>query len=152
MTRVGRAVSTVQARPRAAVAYAMNVQPSVRSLQDNGHRNPSAPTRIAIVLHPTSTLASDEAKVVGVLRDAGLTIVQTFSNHLIVDAQGPSHLIESLFHTTIHDYNQPGHGTRYAPVQPATIPASLAPYVNGILLDNLWAFRHHARWKMADLR
>ena len=45
----------------------------------------------------------------------------------------PSHLVESLFTTTIDDFNQPGHGTRYAPVEPATIPASLAPYVNGIL-------------------
>jgi uncharacterized repeat protein (TIGR03803 family) len=136
---------------RTAKAYTMEVRPLVRGLQDLGRRAATATSRIQIVLRPSNTLASDEAQVINVLRKAGLTIVKTFRNHLVVDAEGPSSAVERLFNTTIHNINQTTHGARYAPTQPATIPTSLAPYLSGVSLDNLVTF-HHLRQNTSNAR
>jgi hypothetical protein len=72
-----------------------------------------------------------------VLRAAGLRMDETFSNHLVVDAVGPSNAVERLFTTELHDLAQAAHGVRYAPLTNATVPSSLAPYVAGLNLDNV---------------
>jgi hypothetical protein len=141
-----RRATAVQSGRRPAQAYTVDLRPNVRGLRDAGRRAGSAATRIALVLRPESAsataAASDEAEVVAALRAAGLTIVRTFRNHLVVDAEGPSGAIERLFGTTLDDFAQPLHGTVYATVQPATVPASLAPYLNGLILDNVVTFHH----------
>jgi kumamolisin len=137
-----RAVASAQTVQRAAAAYSVDVRPAARGLVDLGNRTASATTRIQIVLQPSNSLAADESHVLATLRDAGLTIVKTFPNHLVVDAEGPSSAIERLFGTQIDDFTQPGHGTRYAAARTATIPASLAPYLSGVLLDDVVAFAH----------
>ncbi len=128
----------------AAVPYVTDLRPAVRNIQDAGRRTSISLTSIQIVLRPTATLASDEAAVVAALRAAGLTITRTFANHLVIDARGPAGAIESLFQTTLDDFDQPGHGIRYAPVSRTTVPGSLAPYVSGIILDNV-VRAHHLR-------
>jgi subtilase family serine protease len=141
----GRTVVTAQSGRRAAEAYTLDVRPAIRGLRDLGRHAVTATMRLQIVLRSSDTLASDEAHVIGALREAGLTIVQTFPNHLVVDADGPSGAIERLFNTTIDDVDQPQHGTRYAPARPVTIPASLAPYLSSVLLDNIVTFHHFDR-------
>ena len=75
--------------------------------------------------------------VIGILQLAGFSITQTFANHLVIDAAAPTTTVEQFFTTTIHDVSQETSGIRYAPATSFTIPASLAPYVAGVPLDNL---------------
>jgi Tectonin domain/Subtilase family len=124
-----------------AEAVAVDVVPHVQALADRGARAASATTRVQLVLRPTASAASDEQAVIGVLRAAGFTIVQTFGNHLVVDAEAPSAAVEGLFATRLHDVQQ-GNAVRYMPVAAATIPASLAPYVAGLNLDDVVKKRH----------
>lgn len=135
---VMRPESIVQsAAHRPAEAFTVNVTPMVRDIVDIGRRSSNATTRIQIVLEPTSTLASDEATVISTLQSAGFTIVQRFSNHLVVDATAPSGTVERFFSTSMHDVSQGIYGTRYMPATSVTVPASIAPYVSGVNLDNV---------------
>lgn len=128
---------TAQFTRRAALAIAVDVVPHLLGLVDNGRRSGSASTAIQIVLQPGTTIASDEQSVIGVLQAAGFQITQTFSNHLIVNAVGASSAVEQLFSTQMHDETQERYGRRYMPVTTVTLPASLAPYVAGLSLDNV---------------
>lgn len=104
---------------------------------DLGERAASAPTRIALVMRQTPTIAQDEQTVIADLRGAGFSIVRTFSNHLVVDAQAPASVVERYFGTRIHDFAQGRYGTHFANTQPDVLPASIAPYVNGVLTQDL---------------
>jgi hypothetical protein len=118
-------------------AFSLDARPAVlRSSTDLGERSRSASTPIQIVLAPSAARMGGDANVAAILRESGLTVTKTFSNHLIVDAQGTPSQIERLFSTSIHDYAQPQHGTRYAPSGTATVPASLAPFVSGVVLSD----------------
>jgi subtilase family serine protease len=128
-----------------AQAYTTNATPPVRGLTDLGERNANDIVRMQIVLRSTPTVASDERGVVGLLRDAGLTVTKTFPNHLVIDAQGRTALLERLFSTHVHNVSQPGFGVHYLPSSPITVPASLAPYVEGINLDNVVTYRARTR-------
>jgi Tectonin domain len=123
-------------------AYAADVVPHSAGLVDRGARAPAAVTRIQVVLRPTASVASDERAVIAVLQSAGFTVAKTFSNHLVVDADGPSSAVGALFATQLHDVVQDSYPGRYMPVAPATIPASLAPYVAGVTLDNIITGKH----------
>jgi len=137
-------LSAIATTPGPRHPVSADVTPKVRGLVDQGRRSPAQQTRIQIVLRPTATVAGDEQTVIGVLRSSGFTITQTFRNHLVVDAEAPTDTVERLFSTQIHDVIEGRHGVRYTPTTSATIPASLAPYVAGISLDNLviMASRH----------
>jgi Tectonin domain len=137
-------VQSAARRPVLAVAergpaqpVAVDVVPRVRDAVDAGPRAPGAVTGIQLVLRPGPSLASDEQAVIAVLRAAGFTVTRTFANHLVVDADGPSSAVEALFATRLHDVTQGRYGRRYMPVSGATIPASLAPYVAGVNLDDV---------------
>ena len=122
--------------------YAADVVPHASRIVDRGTRSPSAVTGIQVVLRPTPSLAADERSVIAVLQSAGFTITQTFGNHLVVDADGPSSAVEALFATRLHDVEDGRYAGRYMPVTQATIPASLAPYVAGVSLDNIVTGKH----------
>jgi hypothetical protein len=111
--------------------------PTAPGLTYQGLRARDQATRIQIVLRPTATLASDEQAVIGVLESSGFRITRTFGNHLVVDAEAPAAAVERLFQTRIENVAQERHGTRYAPRSAAVVPASLAPYVAGLALDNV---------------
>jgi len=132
-----RLASSATAEHGPAVPTSAAVVPQVRDVVDQGRRAASTQTRIQLVLRPTPTLADDEQTVIGVLGAAGFTIVKTFSNHLVVDAVGRSDAVVGLFQTQMHDVVQGRFGARYMPVTPAVIPASLAPYVAGMSLDDV---------------
>jgi hypothetical protein len=93
------------------------------------------------VLNPASS-ASDEDAVTAALRASGFTVVRTFANHLVIDAQGPSAAIEGLFATRMHDVTQGSFGTHYLPATAITVPASLAPYVASVTLDDVITMRN----------
>jgi Tectonin domain/Subtilase family len=141
--RVRRAasLSALAVRPP-AVPAAADVVPSTAGVSDRGARPGAAATRIQLVLRPSATAANDEQTVIGVLKAAGFTIVRTFGNHMVVDAEGPAAGVEALFSTRLHDVVQDGHGARYMPVTGAAIPASLAPYVAGVSLDDIVSLKH----------
>jgi hypothetical protein len=128
-------------------AYAMDLRlPLAAHATDLGERDASAAMAIQIVLTPAAARMGQDGPVVTALKAAGLTITRTFSNHAIVDARGTTAQVEALFGTRIHRYAQPQHGERYAPASAATIPASLAPYLGGAILDNFVTMkvgRHH---------
>src|SRR5579875_2366391 len=111
--------------------------PNLRGLQDLGVRPAGTQTAIVLTLRPTPTVAEDEQRVIAHLTSAGFTIGKTYSNHLVVNAVGPSSLVSSYFDTQIHNFAQPGYGVRYANVSPVVIPASIAAYVQGVIIDNL---------------
>lgn len=124
----------------AAVARTVNVTPRVLGLSAIGRRDAGSSTRVQLVLRPTSTMASDEAAVVATLKNSGFSIERTFSNHLVIDANAPNSIVESMFSTQLENVAQTGAGTRYMPASQAVIPASLTPYVAAISLDNVVLF------------
>jgi subtilase family serine protease len=139
---------------RGAQSFAADLRPAaVRRMQDLGTHPAFGLVKVQAVLLPSQAGPGAEAQVSGVLRAAGFSITRTFGNHLIVDAQGPAGAVQSLFGTTLHDYAQPGHGTRYAPSSQVVVPASLAPYVSGVVLDNVITAAHRpTRTFAAQLR
>jgi hypothetical protein len=124
---------------------ALDVTPRVFGLSDIGRRAPNAPTRIQILLRPAAGGAAAEMTVIKTLQRSGFVIVETFPNHLIVDAQGPSLAVERLFATQMHDVLQAPYGIRYMPVTRAILPAPLAPYVAGLVLDDVVTMRRVSR-------
>ncbi len=115
----------------------LDVRTAARGLADLGVRASSAPTTIQLVLQPTVDLVSNEQSVVRALESHGFQIVKTFTNNLVVDAQAPSSTVSAFFQTELHNVEQARYGRRYAPVTNAVLPASIAPYVSGVILDNV---------------
>lgn len=115
----------------------IGIAPHLDGMRDLGRRQANARTRVQLVLHPSATLANDEQTVVNALQQAGFTIEQRFANHLVIDAEGSNAAVERFFSTRLHAFAQPNHGTRYAPVTQAVIPASIAPYVAQLSLDDI---------------
>ena len=111
--------------------------PNLEGLRDFGKRSDEASTRIALVLRATTTLDRDELSVVANLEAAGITVTRTFSNHLVIDARAPAAVLARYFGTEFRDFEQSGHGVRYANVLPVVLPPSIAPYVQGVVGDNL---------------
>ncbi len=80
----------------------------------------------------------DHAAVIAALQRAGLQVARTYENRTVIDVTGSAQAMEAYFGTEIHSVSQEGHGTRYANLTPATMPAELAGSVRTILgLDNL---------------
>jgi hypothetical protein len=125
------------ARRGPAQAFTMSAAPNVRALANEGRRAANAPTRVAVVLRATPSVSEDEQVVIQDLTAAGFTIVQTFSNHLVIDAQAPASVVSAYFQTAVNDFAQGPYGTRYANVSPLLIPAAIAPYVQSVLADNI---------------
>lgn len=128
-------LATVSRGP--AQAFRMSSAPNVRGLADQGGRAGDTPTRVALVLRPTSSVAEDEQTVIADLRAAGFTIVQTFPNHLVIDAQAPTSVVSAYFQSAVNNFSQGQYGTRYANVTPLVIPAAIAPYVQSAVADNV---------------
>jgi len=112
----------------------VDVTPRVPGLSDLGIRPASQGTTVQFVLHPNR---GNEEALIQVLQAHGFTITQTFSNQLVVDAQAPASAVSSFFSTSIHNVTQGRYGVRYMPTTQALIPASIAPYVSGVVLDNV---------------
>lgn len=104
---------------------------------DLGARAASAPTEVTLVLRATPTMAQDESSVIASLRASGFQITRQFSNHLVIVASASASSVAAYFRTQLHDVNQGRFGTRYANVTDATLPAAIAPYVHGVILNNL---------------
>lgn len=120
-----------------AVATSLRTVPDLRGTQDLGERSGSARTRVALVLRATSSLASDERTVVDALTAAGFTVTGRYNNHLVIDAEAPASVVDGYFQTRLHDVAQGQYGTRYANTSPVVLPASVAPYVQGVIAHNL---------------
>lgn len=78
-----------------------------------------------------------ERNLIHALQSAGFTIVQRFPNRTIVDATAPSSVVERFFSTEMHTVQQGKYGKRYANLKPASVPASIAPYVLTASLSNV---------------
>jgi hypothetical protein len=140
--RRGRGGQAIAFAQHGAQAYISNALPEgISPLQDLGPRSATAATAIQLVLTPAAARAGSDGSVIGVLKQAGFSITRTFSNHLLVDASGTTAQIKSLFATTLHRYAQTGYGTCYAPSGPITVSAALAPYLSGVILDNVVTMR-----------
>lgn len=120
-----------------ARATSVGYAPNVRRFADLGERRGDDATTIMLTLRATPTLDSDEQTVIGDLQRAGFTIKQTWPTHLAIQASAPASVVASYFGTTIHNLDQGRYGTRYANATPAILPASIAPYVRGAILDNV---------------
>lgn len=137
-TAVLRATHVTVPLEREAPAQPRLLQNVVRvaGATDLGERVAYAPTRVALVLRATPQLAQNERTVIANLQSAGFSIVRTFSNHLVVDAQAPSSVVERYFSTRMHTFVQGRYGTRFANTRPDVLPAAIAPYVDGVLTQN----------------
>lgn len=111
--------------------------PRVRGMSDLGERSPDALTRIAVVLANSPAAASSEQRVAEQLQSAGFTIVHRYADHLLIDARAPSSVVERYFNTRIHAIAQTRYAGRYANVSPIVLPAQIAPFVSGVVADNL---------------
>lgn len=139
--------SGVQISSRAELHLVESRLPAVARRVDNvvrlggvtalGERPSASPTRIAVVLRPTVTLHADEQTVVDRLRAAGFTIVRRFRVPILIDASAPAGTVARYFNTRFGNFQDGRWGTRYANTTPITIPADIAPYVSGVLTDDL---------------
>ncbi len=77
-------------------------------------------------------------RVAASLRAAGFFVEPAHSNRTVIDAVAPAPAAERYFGTRIDLVAQFGHGMRYANVAPATMPASLAGFVDSVVgLDDV---------------
>lgn len=85
-----------------------------------------------------------ESEVVKWLQSYGLTVTQTYPNHLLVDATGTFAQAERMLHITLNDYQGKVHGKNaafFAPSVDPTVDASVADVVQSISgLDNIPRF------------
>jgi len=138
-----RAAATVARMPAEARLYDnLHDLRNLPGLDDLGVRSPGAPTRVGILLRATPTLHADEATLVATLQAAGFTVVQRFPNAMLVDVEAPASTVARYFATSFHDYAQGRFGTRFANTTALTIPAAIAPYVQGIVSDSLVTASH----------
>jgi hypothetical protein len=137
---ISQAAVTQQAH---ATAYTVDVTPKAVGLTDIGRRGPDDITHFQLVVSSSGSAAHNEQSAIAVVRNAGLTVDQTFSNHLVINASGPSTALEALFSTEVHNVGQQRSDAAYMPTRPITVPASLAPYVAGVVLDNVVTFSSH---------
>ena len=78
------------------------------------------------------------------LTSAGFAIVQTYSNHTVIEATAPAKVAAGYFRTQFHLVNQAGHGVRYANATAATMPSQLSANVATVLgLDNVVKVHTH---------
>jgi kumamolisin len=136
LRRVGTSTNTAYSASALSIA-ASSVSPMLRNTQDLGLRNGSSPTRIVVGMRNTSTVAGDVQTVASALTSSGFTILKIFANNLVIDAQAPSSVVASYFHTELHNVVQGQAGTRYANINPVTVPSTIAPYVQAVVTDNL---------------
>ena len=82
-----------------------------------------------------SLFAPDSAQVTAIvnyLEGSGLEVEQT-SSPFLLQASGPSSLVESTFRTSIHSYRNPRGITYYSNAQEVQLPGALAPAVLGVV-------------------
>ncbi len=115
--------------------FVLNNVPRLPGLSDLGERAAAAPTRVVLVMRATPTMASDLQSVAAKLREAGFDV--TSASGMVIDATAPAATLASYFRTSLHEYAQPGAGTRYANAAKMTLPAAIAPYVQSVVADNL---------------
>jgi subtilase family serine protease len=85
--------------------------------------------------------AAQEERVVRELQRAGFKIAERFPNRTIVDVTARTSVAERFFSTEIHSVRQGKHGERYTNVTPATVPATIAPLVRDVSINNLVVVR-----------
>ncbi|MDE2482200.1 MAG: hypothetical protein KGN02_08415 [bacterium] len=139
MVRASRMARTVQGYAP-AVARTLNNVPRVPGLRDLGPRNPNADTRIVLVLRSNPSLPSDLQNVASQLNAAGFRV--TSATGMVIDAYAPASVVSGYFRSNLHDFAQGGAGTRFSNVSAVTIPAAIAPYVQGVITNNLIVARH----------
>jgi hypothetical protein len=110
---------------------------AARRLPVIGRRPRSALTRVQFTLVPSPNIELEQSELLAVLRRSGFTILKTFKNHLIVDAQARSSTVEAFFGTRIDDVLQRRYGIRYMPAASARLPQSVINIVLDARLDNL---------------
>jgi len=77
------------------------------------------------------------AKVVAALQARGFTVTGQFDNRTLIDATAPTSVVESTFSTKIHNMSQGRFGTRFANIEPATLPDTMTGLVKDVTLNNL---------------
>lgn len=127
------AMSAASENQRLAANAPIDVTPRTSGLFDRGRRSGIAMTGAQIVL----ASEADRTTVETALEQAGFTIDRRFSYRQIVQAQAPSAAVEQFFRTQLHDVVQSRYGLRYMPATQIALPASLAPYVRAVSLDNV---------------
>lgn len=125
------ALASAQAQVRSGAP--LNVTPRVAGLRDLGRRSSMAMTRVQIVL----SSEADRSTVESALEQAGFRIDRGFQYQRIVHAHAGAATVERFFGTQLHDVLQAHFGTRYMPTAQAALPASIAPYVRTVNLDNV---------------
>jgi len=136
LARATRGTLALVAHGPAAPTLVNNLA-DLRNLKDLGRRAADEPTRVALVLRATSSLAEDEQIVIASLRAAGIAVTETYANHLVLNAEAPASVLANYLQTEFRNFEQGGHGIRYANVSPVVLPAAIAPYVQGLITDNL---------------
>ncbi len=120
---------------------------NVRFMSDLGGRNADAPTPVSIVMRAAPTAAQDERTVIAALQAAGFTVTRTYPSHLLIQATAPASLVNGYFRTAIHNVYEGRYGRRYANVSSITLPAAIAPYVQGVVADNVIR-KHRLSYRM----
>lgn len=76
--------------------------------------------------------ADQERAVVDFLQASGLAVTQTFSNRLLVEAQGSVADVQRAFGVEVHAFLLDGK-VQHAALQEPSVPADLAPFTVGVL-------------------
>jgi subtilase family serine protease len=87
----------------------------------------------------------DYARIIALLRRAGLTVTHVYANRTLIDAGGPAGAVERYFHTRL-DRVSDGRRVGYAAETPASVPAELRPAVRDVAgFDSLERFHSAIR-------
>jgi hypothetical protein len=106
--------------------------------QAGSHRRFLSPQEFNAKYAPTP---EQERSVIRALQTAGFKIEKRYANRTILAATARTSAVESFFSTEIHTVHQGSYGDRYTNVKAVTVPASIAPYVRDVSLNNLVVVR-----------
>lgn len=88
----------------------------------------------------------DYDKVVEYAKSAGLEVVATHPNRLLVNVKAPVRDVESAFNLQLNHYQLPSGRKFYAPNNNPEVPASIASIISGVVgLDNQAVWRPYHR-------
>jgi subtilase family serine protease len=80
-----------------------------------------------------SPTAVELSAVRGYLESAGFQVIYVPRNRLFLSASAPAATVERVFATHLGQYEVESGQLRRAPIEPATMPATLASHVSGVL-------------------
>ncbi|HEY4346956.1 MAG TPA: S53 family peptidase, partial [Gaiellaceae bacterium] len=118
--------------PATQIAFALNLTLD-QKLLDHDIALGRAPSSASALGARYGVSLNDERRVVGVLERHGISVVATYPQRTEVDARASVGVLARFFGVPFRDYSDRNGDVFHAPSREPAVPASLRPYVSGMV-------------------